>query len=208
METTPNPWKTIPLDAYEAHMSMESVQQLQRLDEMMKSQIDDHPAETLCILGIAGGNGLRHVDPARIRRVYGVDINPDYLATCTARYPALKGCFTPVCADLTQPSQPLPAAEAVIADLFVEYVGCDNFARAVQKIGPRVVSCIVQINTDERFVSQSPYAAQLQTLDSVHETIDPERLTRCMEAIGYRVAKTDASQLPDKKRLYRIDFTR
>lgn len=33
-----NPWKEVNLDIYEKHMSLESVQQLQILNEMMKEQ--------------------------------------------------------------------------------------------------------------------------------------------------------------------------
>ncbi len=35
-----NPWEEIPLDAYESHMKLDSVMQLQAMNEMMKGQFD------------------------------------------------------------------------------------------------------------------------------------------------------------------------
>ena len=70
-----NPWKDIDLNSYEAHMSLESVHQLQAMNQMMKKQFSDYDVESIMILGIAGGNGLEHIDCKRIKCVYGIDIN-------------------------------------------------------------------------------------------------------------------------------------
>jgi hypothetical protein len=37
-----NPWEEISLSDYEKHMSLESVKQLQALDEMMKIQLESY----------------------------------------------------------------------------------------------------------------------------------------------------------------------
>ena len=55
-----NSWKEIPLTDYENHMKLESVMQLQTLNEMMKGQFDAYPIFRVMILGIAGGNGLMY----------------------------------------------------------------------------------------------------------------------------------------------------
>lgn len=56
-----NPWEEIPLADYENHMKLDSVRQLQALNEMMKGQFDIYPVSSVMILGIAGGNGLEQV---------------------------------------------------------------------------------------------------------------------------------------------------
>ena len=81
-----NPWQEISLDDYENHMKLDSVMQLQTLDSMMKEQLNDYPVSSVMILGVAGGNGLRHVPTERISKIYGVDINPRYLEETVARY--------------------------------------------------------------------------------------------------------------------------
>jgi hypothetical protein len=86
-----NPWEEIPLDAYESHMKLDSVMQLQAMNEMMKGQFDTYPASSIMILGIAGGNGLEHIQKDKFERVYGVDINSSYLYAVSQRYPELNG---------------------------------------------------------------------------------------------------------------------
>ncbi len=57
-----NPWNTITLSDYENHMKSDMVMQLQALNCMMKEQLNTFPAHSAMILGIAGGNGLEHLD--------------------------------------------------------------------------------------------------------------------------------------------------
>jgi len=47
-------------------------------DGMMKKQLNQYDVKSVMILGIAGGNGLEHIDTQKIRKVYGVDINNEY----------------------------------------------------------------------------------------------------------------------------------
>ena len=56
-----NPWSKIPLDDYESHMSLTSIQQLQALNKLMEGQIMTWPVSSAMILGVAGGNGLEHI---------------------------------------------------------------------------------------------------------------------------------------------------
>lgn len=81
-----NPWTEIDLSDYENHMSLESVRQLQTMSTIMKTQFYKYPIETVIVLGIAGGNGLEHIDPGKFKKVYGIDINSEYLKECEARY--------------------------------------------------------------------------------------------------------------------------
>ena len=152
-----NPWNKINLDDYENHMKLDSVQQLQQLNQMMKRQWDTYPVETAMLLGVAGGNGLEHVDGKKYKKVYGVDINGDYLAECAKRYTDIKQIMEYCCVDLTDENARLPHAELVLADLLIEYIGYDCFTDNIRKIEPAYVSCIIQINEGESFVSDSPY---------------------------------------------------
>ena len=91
MNEVKNPWEEIDLDNYEKHMSLGSVMQLQTINSMMKDQFDAYPVETVMILGIAGGNGLEYVDTEKFKKVYGVDINEEYLKVVSERYAELSG---------------------------------------------------------------------------------------------------------------------
>ena len=53
-----NPWEMIILDDYEKHMSLDSVQQLQKMNTVMKDQFEAYPVKTAMIPGVAGGNRI------------------------------------------------------------------------------------------------------------------------------------------------------
>ncbi|MBU5473931.1 hypothetical protein [Roseburia sp. MSJ-14] len=48
------------------------------MNQMMKGQLNQYEVQSAMILGIAGGNGLEHVDTEKLNKVYGVDINQEY----------------------------------------------------------------------------------------------------------------------------------
>ena len=56
-----NTWKEISLTDYENHMKLDSVMQLQVMNEMMKGQFYTYPVSSIMIFGTAGGNGLEHI---------------------------------------------------------------------------------------------------------------------------------------------------
>lgn len=201
-----NPWKEVDLDDYESHMSLDSVAQLQALNDMTGEQIYDYDVRDVMIMGVAGGNGLNHIDKEKIRRVYGVDINGDYLNKCRERFAALGDTLVTVQADLTDETTELPHADLVIANLLLEYVGYASFARNIRHIAPQYVSVIIQINEGEGFVSDSPYLHSFDKLNEVYNHIDDAGLTEVMAQIGYNLIKTLKRALPNGKALERLDF--
>ena len=201
-----NPWEAIGLETYENHMKLDSVRQLQALNTLMQRQLAACPADTVMILGIAGGNGLEHIRSDQFRRVYGVDINEAYLNAVRERYAQLESleCLR---IDLTAESGKLPETQLLIADLLIEYIGYPAFQRAVLQSAPDYVSCVIQINMDaERWVSDSPYLHEFDGLDAVHHQMDAAALTDAMHEIGYADVLTETESLPNGKALVRIDF--
>ena len=203
-----NPWENINLSDYENHMSLDSVYQLQSLSEMMREQFYTYDVDSIMILGIAGGNGLEHIDKTRIHKVYGVDVNKDFLDECKARYTKLEGVFEPIHADLLSEDLQLPESQLLIANLLVEYIGYDCFQKVVQLVEPEYVSCIIQINTGNSFVSDSPYLHAFDCLDEVHHQMEENELIACMKNVGYTVQKVEEKELPNGKKFVRIDFNR
>lgn len=203
-----NPWQDIPLGDYEGHMRLGHIYQLQALNALMEGQLRAFDARTVMILGVAGGNGLEHIRPGDFQRVWGVDVNEDYLDVCRSRFPALSGVLELVQADLLAEGTVLPHAELLIADLLVEYIGYDCFARRVEQAAPRFVSCVIQINTDDSFVSDSPYLHAFDGLDAVHHQMEEEALTACLTGVGYTCTGRQDFPLPNGKKLLRLDFSK
>lgn len=201
-----NPWEEIALSDYENHMSLESVYQLQILNEMMREQFASYDAKSIMILGIAGVNGLEHIDRNKFTKVYGVDVNRKFLAECRKRYKELDGILDTICADLSGNDLQLPHAEFLVANLLVEYIGYECFQRVVRMVKPQYVSCIIQINNENSFVSESPYLHAFDCLESVHHQMDETNLVNCMHEINYSVNAITERALPNGKKFIRIDF--
>ena len=201
-----NPWEEISLSDYENHMSLESVYQLQVLNKIMGEQFEAYDIDTVMILGIAGGNGLEHIRKEKISKVYGVDVNREFLALCSERYAALGNTFEPICADLLDDNLYLPQADLLIANLLIEYIGYECFGRVVELVKPKYVSCVIQINTGESFVSDSPYIHAFDCLEMVHHQMEEQALTAAMNGIDYRLEFTSEELLPNGKKLVRLDF--
>lgn len=204
-----NPWEDIRLDDYENHMKLDSVMQLQTMNSMMKEQFEAYPASTAVVLGVAGGNGLEHVRRDKYKTVYGVDINEDYLKTVSERFRDMGDIIKCLKIDLINEADRLPCADLVIANLLIEYIGYDAFSNAVQRIAPGYVSCVIQINTDERqWVSDSPYLHAFDRLDEVHHQMDGDELSGVMSGIGYTLIYHSSEKLPNGKALERLDYRR
>ncbi len=202
-----NPWEEISLEVYEKHMSLDSVKQLQAMNKMMNGQLNDYPVRTAMILGIAGGNGLEHVQTEKYDTVYGVDINEEYLNAVKERYGDLKGVLECIHLDLINETEKLPPAELIIANLLVEYIGYPVFRQVLRQVDPEYVSCGIQINRDEtEWVSDSPYLHAFDRLDEVHHQMDAEELTSVMKEAGYDKVLQSAEDLPNGKSIIRLDY--
>lgn len=202
-----NPWEKVSLEDYENHMKLASVQQLQTLNEIMKSQIYKYNISTIAILGIAGGNGLDLIDNSRIKMVYGIDINKIYLDACRKKYENLKDCLVLKRLDLSNLSNDLPKVDLIIANLFIEYIGIDTFIKQLSKTFPQFVSCVIQKNSNNDFVSDSPYLKVFDEVSLLHKDVEKASLVKAMSTIGYRLIFSEEHLLPNMKKFIRLDFT-
>jgi hypothetical protein len=108
-------------------MRLPEVSQLQTLNKIMLAQLIVYPVSTVAVFGVAGGNGLEHIENANIEKVFGVDINKGYLSACKKRYAYLGKRLELLNIDLTDQTVKLPSVQFVIANLIIEYIGIDNF---------------------------------------------------------------------------------
>lgn len=203
-----NPWEEISLDDYENHMKLDSVMQLQAMNEMMKGQFYAYPISSIMILGVAGGNGLEHIQEKNFEKVYGVDINPSYLREAALRYPGLAGILECLCINLMKETDKLPKADMVIANLLAEYIGYECFKKAIKQAEPRFVSCIIQINTEDNWVSDSPYLHVFDGLEQIYHQMEEQALEESLAGIGYHMIRTLERSLPNGKKLVQMDFER
>jgi GNAT superfamily N-acetyltransferase len=188
-------------------MAAPQVGQLDALNAIMKRQLKRHAPRTLCVLGVAGGNGLEHIGLG-VQRVYGVDISAEYLAACARRFIALGDRLSLLRMDLSDEACRLPQSGLVIANLVIEYIGIDTFIRRIAEAAPAAVCCAVQDNSGAAFVSASPWADALDCIGNIHIDIGPEALSAAMQAAGYRLSFREEAALPNGKKLVCMDYAR
>lgn len=201
-----NPWEEISLSDYENHMKLDSVMQLQNMNQMMKEQFNTYPVSSVMILGIAGGNGLEHIDKNKFQKVYGIDINKEYLKAVEERYSNLSDILECIQVNLIEETNKLPRAELLVANLLIEYIGYDCFQKAVEQVKPKYVSCIIQINLDDSWVSDSPYFHAFDDLDKAHHQMEENSLIQTLKGIGYSLTAKIENPLPNGKKLVQLDF--
>jgi threonine dehydrogenase-like Zn-dependent dehydrogenase len=146
-----NPWLSIPLQDYEGHMGRDNAQQLSVLSELFKRALDICTPDSVAVLGIAGGNGLEHLDHATIRRVVGFDSNARYLDEVRRRfgtYPNLELH----CVDLSEGELRIQPVALVHAALFFEHTGLGGaLDNALSLVAPEgrlsvVLQCLTTSN--------------------------------------------------------------
>lgn len=202
-----NPWEEIKLDDYENHMKLDSVKQLKTLNDIMKEQFETFSVKTAMVFGVAGGNGLEHVSGDKYNKVFGVDINQDYLDVVSERYKNLSQVLECLKIDLINESEKLPEAQLVIANLLIEYIGYEVFKKAILRANPEYVSCTIQINKDvNNWVSDSPYLHAFDRLDEVHCQMNEDKLDETMHEIGYGKLVSKTYDLPNGKAFIKIDY--
>ena len=120
-----SPWLAVPLEDYEAHMSSEGVQQLPALADLFKHSLERCMPESLAVLGLAGGNGLEHIDSIITKRIVGVDINRTYLDAVQRRFETIPGMEL-CCCDLRCSDLRLDSVALVHAALIFEHTGLNR----------------------------------------------------------------------------------
>ena len=204
----PHPWEEVQLAAYEGHMSLAGIEQLQTLNALMKQRLERYQPRSVMIWGVAGGNGLEHIDPQTTDRVVGVDVNQDYLDACKQRHAHLGDKLATVRADLTKPCLELGTAELLIADLFIEYIGIPAFVARVKECAPKTLCCVIQKNVSVAFVSASPYMQALSGIGALHRDIDEAELVSALAQIGYTVARREEVPLKNGKMFVGVECRR
>jgi len=195
-----NPWLAIPLDDYEGHMASAGVEQSEALAELFECALRRTRPESVAILGVAGGNGLRRISPDVTTRVCGLDINPLYLEAVRRRYGGLPGLELH-CVDLSKEAVGLDPVRLVHAALIFEHAGLDGCLRnAVSMVAAGgSLSVVLQMPSAQApGVGASPYPA-VQALSGHFRLVEPAQLRAALEGYGFRQTREILRPLPGGK---------
>jgi len=171
-------------------MASPEVGQLKALSDLFAEALAIRRPESVAILGVAGGNGLEHIDPSITSRVVGFDINASYLEEVRRRFAGLSGLEL-LCQDLARES--LPSAfeplRLVHAALVFEHAGtglCLENALSLVTAGG-ALSVVLQLQSEaEEGVSRSPFSS-LQSLKDDFALVDPDWLRETLVRRQFRL---------------------
>jgi SAM-dependent methyltransferase len=176
-----NPWLALPLEDYEGHMGSAAVNQLAPLADLFGEALARLRPRSVAVLGVAGGNGLEHVDSTLTTRVLGIDVNPAYLAATKQRFPDLRGLELH-CADLQHDLLDVEPVALVHAALVFEHAGTERcLDNAVSLVsGGGHLSVVLQLpSEDQPVVTPSPFAS-MESLAGDFTFVDPHQLRRLL----------------------------
>lgn len=172
-----NPWLTIPIEDYEAHMALPGIRQAQMLAEELSRAASQISARSVAVVGCAGGNGLATL-PASVRRIVAIDINPAYVEALRGRFGECSAELELFVADIQKGAPPCPPVDLVYAGLIFEYVEVAATMRALRGLcAPEgMLVAVIQLPSETgHFVSPSPFA-RLQPLQSCARTRSRQEL--------------------------------
>lgn len=185
-----NPWLEIPLADYEGHMASPEVQQAGVLSELFAEVLAKRRPRSVAILGVAGGNGLEHIDGTITDRVVGLDVNAEYLSAARERYRDMRGLELHK-VDLTHDNLAIFPVELVHAAMIFEHAGTDRClenAIGLAAIGG-ALSVVLQLPSPvSAGVSATPYAS-MQTLCDHFLLVVPDALTTLLTQRGFALAE-------------------
>jgi SAM-dependent methyltransferase len=192
-----NPWLEIPVSDYEGHMGSSEVGQSPVLNQIFADTLAEFSPQHLLIIGCAAGNGFEHVDPNLIRRIVGVDINPDYLETLKERYGARIPNLELVCSDLIRCSFERGSFDLIHAALIFEYLRPgDVLPKLVRWLKPGGVLAVVlqRPSQTSKEVSETPYTS-LKALESIMRLVDPAVLRNLANKSGLQEVRSREVEL-------------
>ncbi len=195
-----NPWLSVPLADYEGHMSSAEVQQSGALSDLFGEALAFRRPESVAVLGIAGGNGLDHIEANVTKRVVGLDVNPRYLDAVRQRYSRLPGLEL-YCVDLAETVVHLPPVQLVHAALAFEHAGVGRcLESALSLVAPGgALSAVVQLPSElEEPVGPSRFPF-IQNLKSHFSLIDRTWLCKTLEERRFRPTYQARRSLPAGK---------
>lgn len=78
----------------------------------------------------------------------------------------------------------------------------------IEQVKPEYVSCIIQINTDDTFITDLLYLHAFDDLERVRHQMEEKELLNYMDNIGYKITLHNDRQLPNGKKLVQMDFNK
>jgi uncharacterized protein (TIGR00369 family) len=203
-------WNTIPLEDYEQHMRHETVGQLHLLNTLTKKYLEKLNPDIVMFLGVAGGNGLEHIDNNVTRQVYGIDINQSYLDETKKRFQGQVKNLNLINLDISsKKNDGIAKANLIWAALIFEYVEIESCFEFINnnlvENGHLIVT--IQENNGVNSVSQTGIET-IKSAGKIFSLIAESELVSIADKFGFIQWDYEENILPNKKSLKTYSFAK
>lgn len=186
-EAAPNPWLSIPLADYEAHMAAPEVGQARLIGDVLERHLWECRPASLALLGCAGGNGLERISPDVTSLIVAIDINPSYVEETRRRFAGRFASLELHTGDLLDPRIDFGPVELVYAALVLEYIDLASLlsrARRWLRNTGRLATLIQLPSLTLAAVTPTPFQS-LRALSPILRHVDPAELLAAAERAGF-----------------------
>ena len=158
-------------------------------------------------MGIAGGNGLEHIDNNISKYVIGIDINKEYLDVAFNRYRDKIDSLKLLELDITEETNQICRVDFIWAALVLEYAGIDKCLEFAYNNILHGGHLIVTIQANNNLQSVSPTEVEsVKKTGTIFTAIDPEIMLAKSKEIGFTLVAQEANQLPNGKSFLTFDL--
>jgi len=202
-----NPWLEIPLEDYERHMLHDTVGQLTLLNGLTKKYLSMIKPDICLFMGVAGGNGLEHIDNTVTNQVFGIDINQDYLDFCNDRFKNKIDHLSLLRLDSTKNSASICHAQFIWAGLILEYTGISSGFEFASTNIASAGHFITTIQSNNNLEAVSPTGVEsIRKVSAISHAIDPGEMLQVAAESGYRLINHEENALPNGKSFLTYHF--
>ncbi|MCX5754095.1 MAG: class I SAM-dependent methyltransferase [Candidatus Krumholzibacteria bacterium] len=201
---TVNPWLSISAADYEGHMGSPGVRQLEFLSRVFGGLMREFEPESVVVLGCATGNGFEHIEGGRVRRLVGLDINPEYLDVCRTRYGENIPGLELVRANFVSFDLEAASIDFVHAALFFEYVdpaaAVEKISRWLKPLG--ILAVVLQLPNDSCGTVSETVFTSLKALEPTIRLVDPALFARLVREHGFSELRSARETLASGKEFF------
>lgn len=185
-------------------MGSPNVRQLEFLSRIFGELVAEYRPASIAVLGCATGNGFEHVRPESVRRLVGVDINPEYLDVCRGRHGWRIPCMELVCGDFASCELEERSFEYIHAALFFEYVDPDLALEKCSRwlVAGGILGVVLQLPSETcGKVSETGYTS-VRCLEPIINLVEPGTLRRLAARHGFSEVGSSIETLESGKRFF------
>lgn len=202
-----NVWSQISLEDYETHMSHKTVMQAQLLSSILSEKLNLYKPKSMSIWGIAGGNGLEHIDSNITKEVVGIDINGEFLKQCKNPYQSTLENLKLYNCDLSSNNKPEYKTDFIYAALILEYVSVKEVLLYATKCLNKdsTLTIVVQNDNGNHSISETDIES-IKKIGDVFNTVSIENLKNIVSDYDLHICSDKEYSLSSGKSFRVIDI--